>query len=268
LEILLMPGFVMASLPFVGPVPGTLLLSRGAFLFLGSLLLVLAVYAVNSYFGFETDQLNPRLTRGLLQARKQYAPIAVIALLLSFLVFARLDARLPALAFGSFVLWCAYSLPRGAKSRPVWGTMVHFSSQILQFHLGIVAFGPATTATFLVSVFFAAMFSCGHLMHELKDYDSDRAAGIRTNAVVFGPSRVIRFYKALVVVVALYWAVLYACRMITLAQFLPLFLASVTHAALALTLKENALRKNESFQGAYRALYLGAGLVTLVATRF
>jgi 4-hydroxybenzoate polyprenyltransferase len=102
------------------------------------------------------------------------------------LAFRQIDPKLPYLAVASFLLWLIYSLPSGAKSRPIWGTAIHFLSQIVQFHLGIIVFSQVTWSSFLVSIYFAIIFACGHLMHELKDFEADRAAGIRTNVVAYG----------------------------------------------------------------------------------
>jgi 4-hydroxybenzoate polyprenyltransferase len=37
-----------------------------------------------------------------------------------------------------------------------------------------------------VSLFFGLVFAAGHLVQEVRDYESDRAGGISTTAVVFG----------------------------------------------------------------------------------
>ena len=87
LEVLLMPGFVLAAIPFAGDIPTRLLLKNGVPLFLGSLLLVKSIYAVNSYFEFQADQLNPRLKSDQAKTRDRYTAVAIGTLCICLLAF-------------------------------------------------------------------------------------------------------------------------------------------------------------------------------------
>jgi 4-hydroxybenzoate polyprenyltransferase len=267
LEILLMPGFVLAAIPFAGEITSGRLVTSGLLLSAASILLVAGVYATNSYFGFPTDRFNARLQIRRWDNPSRYPPMAVVALLASLVIFGRIGSTLPWLAILSFLLWVIYSVPQGAKSRPIWGTAVHFLSQVVQFHLGFLAFSSASPRSVLISFFFAALFSGGHLIHEVKDYASDRVAGIRTNVVVYGPAKVVAFYRASLVLLPFYWGMLFLLKLLTPGQFVPFFLATILHVALSRFRDIGPLGRSMTFQRSYRAIYLAAGLVTFAASR-
>jgi 4-hydroxybenzoate polyprenyltransferase len=259
----MMPGFVLAAIPFTAKQPLPILLERGGLLSVATLFLVASVYGVNSYYGFHADRLNPRLSAGLPEVRRAYPVVAGVALLISLSVFALIRPLLAGLAAGVFFLWLIYSVSWGAKGRPIWGTVIHFITQIAQFHLGILAFGQVSLGSLGVSVFFALVFSCGHLMHELKDFESDRSAGIRTNAVVFGPSQMSRVYRTALLILPPYWAALFFAGLLTQAQFFPFLAASISHAIASRFWDGSVPSENISFQRLYRAGYLTAGLLAL-----
>jgi 4-hydroxybenzoate polyprenyltransferase len=265
-EILLMTGFVLIAIPFLPPSSDGAdlrIAESAAFLFAANFLLLVAVYSANGFFGFKADRLNPRLSQHQFSSPRKYQAVTLFALVSSLVLLSTLNTNLPYLGFLSFLLWVFYSAPGGAKGRPVLGTLVHLLGQVLQFHLCILAFAQPTPSTLAVSVYFGLLFASGHLMHEVKDHESDAAAGIRTNAVVFGPAKVIAFYRVAISIIPIYWITLWLTGLVDDRQFWPFFIASVAHVALTFV---GRLRLGGDFyQGAYRALYFAAGLVTFAA---
>lgn len=262
-EILLMTGFVLIAIPFAREPLGLAGLGRtAALLFVANFLLLVAVYSANGFFGFHADRLNPRFENGQFSSRRSYQVITVASLAASLLLLALIRPLLPLLGSASFALWVFYSAPGGGKGRPIVGTLVHLFGQVLQFHLGILAFTNASPLTFAISLYLGLLFASGHLMHEVMDHESDAKAGIRTNSVVFGKENVIRFYRRAVIVIPIYWGLL-GTFFIAGAEFWPFFVASVVHVALAFT--EPFAPGTERFRSAYRVIYFVAGLATFVA---
>ncbi|MES2963861.1 MAG: UbiA family prenyltransferase [Bdellovibrionota bacterium] len=265
-EILLMTGFVLIALPFlpVETLSSGHVARNSSLLFLANFLLLVAVYSANSFFGYKADRLNPRLRDHQFSSPRKYQVVTLVSLATALGLLSTLNRDLPYLGILSFLLWVFYSAPGGAKSRPYLGTLVHLVGQVLQFHLCIVAFAPPTLSTLAVSIYFGLLFASGHLMHEVKDHESDAAAGIRTNAVVFGTARLIAFYRLAVALIPVYWLLLFCAGLLNAEQFWPFFVASGAH--LALTLFSPLSPGGERFQAAYRVLYFAAGVVTFATS--
>lgn len=256
LETLLMTGFVLIAIPFLGELPSDQLPSKTLLLFAANFLLLIAVYSANSYFGYKADRINPRFKDGLFESPLHYLVVAATTLIGGVALLGIMNSRLPYLGVLSFLLWVFYSAPGGAKSRPVLGTLVHLVGQVLQFHLCVLAFTEPTLATLLISIYFGMLFASGHLMHEVKDHESDSLADIRTNSVTFGTAKVIAFYRVVVLVIPMYWLSLWASGFVALGQFLPFLIASVVHAGLTFVLEPGT----EKYQTVYRILYFVAGV--------
>jgi 4-hydroxybenzoate polyprenyltransferase len=80
-----------------------------------------------------------------------------------------------------------YSFPKkGFKYKPVLGTLTHFVGQILHFEMGYSIIKETGSFSLLISIYFALLFSAGHINHELIDYEADKTAGTQTGAVYFG----------------------------------------------------------------------------------
>src|SRR5262249_32269009 len=67
--------------------------------------------------------------------------------------------------------------------------VLHFIGGSLHFLLGYATFTAVDTRGVAISIFFALVFTAGHLMQETRDFEGDQRNGIRTNAVVFGKER-------------------------------------------------------------------------------
>jgi 4-hydroxybenzoate polyprenyltransferase len=267
LEAFLMTGFVMISVVFSdGPhLPQRLF--PCVTLFLGTIALLISIYAINSYYGFFNDQSNARFLNKQFSARSSYLLIALVALLLSLGILASIDIRLISLSVGNFILWSLYSGPNGAKSLPVVGTLIHFLAQIILFQFGFIAFAHVSSESLLISIFFAILFSGGHLIHELKDYEPDRKCAIKTNAVMYGPDSVIFFYKISVLGLLGYWLLLFLVGIVPLVLFVPFFLANLSHLFVTFYWSRNSLltpEGNKRFQTLYRAQYFCAGVASFL----
>ena len=151
--------------------------------------LATAVYAFNGLAGIGEDSENTRLS-DLKNRKSTFIATLIVSLSLSLIFFFLIKPELVVLAITSFLLWCLYSFPKkGFKYRPVLGTLIHFVSQIIHFTMGYTVIKPLDATGIAISVYFALLFSAGHINHELIDREADEKTGIMTGAVCFGAKK-------------------------------------------------------------------------------
>jgi len=188
-EISILLGFPLIGLFFAfESLPQ--LLSIPVILFVVAIfLLFTAIYAFNGLAGIGEDGENTRLS-DLKNRKSTFIATLAVSLSLSLLFFFMIKFALAVFAVVSFLLWCLYSFPKkGFKYRPVLGTLIHFFGQIIHFLMGYAVIKPIDSAGFAASVYFALLFSAGHINHELIDRDADEKTGIMTGAVYFGAKK-------------------------------------------------------------------------------
>ena len=96
------------------------------------------------------------------------------------------------------------------KRQPVAATLNHLLGGTLHFLLGYATARAVDAPAFALGLIFALVFAAGHLNQEMRDYDVDRANGIRTGAVVFGSRRTfwvswVMFTAAYLLIAGLAW---------------------------------------------------------------
>ncbi len=182
------------------PALGMVLAARGidpgrlpqvALLLLGSTLLVAHVFSFNDWSDAALDAEAPRKAAGSFLARGVTArQMLTFSLLLGTAALAALATLpLPVPLFGAAVITSGllYSAPRfGLKRLPLLASLVHLAGQGLHFLMGFALLAPLDGRALRLSLFFALVFTAGHLNQEVRDHDGDLASGIRTSAVVFG----------------------------------------------------------------------------------
>ncbi len=241
--------------------------------FIATYPLVMYVYCLNSFGGIEHDRLNyrlnenPAVTGEVTPAELKWLAQggAFVSGLLYFFWFPY--CLLPWLLI--IANWTLYSHPRiYAKAWPVFGTTLHFIGGVLQVLLGYAAVQPTGCGAILIAVYFSLVFSAGHLNHEVKDHDPDRAAGLLTNAVVFGPERMFSIAFGVFTFAFVYLLVLAVAAVLPWRLALPYLAIYPFHYVLHRRATTGGWRGyDRTYQMIYRALFLLAGLV-LVLTQF
>ncbi len=236
--------------------------------------LVIYVYALNSWGGIETDRANARLGHhpvltGDITA-KQLLVVAFVGLAVSFFLYLVWLPRCFPIALAIFAVWTLYSHPSVlAKGRPIWGSVIHFTGGILQFLLGWIVVRDIDAPAVALALFFAGVFAAGHLNHEVKDHDADKAIGLRTNAVVFGPRRMLNVALAVFGVFAAYLVVVSLRGLIDWSLSWPFVAIFPLHVLAHFSLRPRPPEVyRRSYQVVYRTLYVAAGLVTLTTQLF
>ena len=269
-EVSILLGFPMIGLFFAFTSPDQLF-SLPVFLFAAAIFsLFTAIYAFNGFAGTEDDKHNSRLA-DLAGKRRSFIVTLVVSLLVSLLIFFLIKPVLAAFSAVSFLLWCVYSFPKkGFKYRPILGTLIHFVGQIIHFLMGYTVLAPIDKGGAAASIYFALLFSAGHINHELIDHDADEKSGIKTGAVCFGVSSWEKVSFALFLTAALYISALCVIEKELAAVCFPFIIAGIIHIIFKIcTLKKPAIQaKFLEERRFYRILYFAAGIVFIAARIF
>jgi 4-hydroxybenzoate polyprenyltransferase len=193
-DVLVLQGSPLLGLAFAARELTVDTVLAAGILTLGSFLLVAHIFAFNDWAGIAADLNDPHKAADVF-LRREVSPEAVLILSLVLLVaslalLALLSARTAVLGAAIAVLGMAYSHPSiNAKGTPIAASAPHLVGGVLHFLLGYSLFSGLDARGVLIAFFFALTFTAGHLNQEVRDHEGDRANGIRTNAVHFGPRR-------------------------------------------------------------------------------
>lgn len=269
-EVSILLGFPMIGLFFAFK-SADQLISPPVFLFAAAIFsLFTAIYAFNGLAGTEDDKHNSRLA-DLAGKRRSFIMTLVVSLIISLVLFFLIKPVLAAFSAVSFLLWCVYSFPKkGFKYRPILGTMIHFIGQIIHFLMGYTVIAPLDKGSAAASVYFALLFSAGHINHELIDHDADEKSGIKTGAVCFGVSAWEKVSFALFTLAALYISLISVIEKELMTICFPFTIAGIIHIIFKIcTFKKPALQaKFLEERHFYRILYFAAGIVFIAAKIF
>lgn len=269
-EVSILLGFPMIGLFFAFR-SADQLISLPVFLFAAAIFsLFTAIYAFNGLAGIDEDGENDRLA-DLAGRRRSFIATLAVSLVLSLVLFFLIKPVLAVFSAVSFLLWCIYSFPKkGFKYRPVLGTLIHFVGQIIHFLMGYAVLAPVDGGSAAASVYFALLFSAGHINHELIDHDADEKAGTRTGAVCFGVKAWEKVSFALFLIAALYISALSLIERELLPICFPFIIAGIIHIVFKIcTLKKvSAQAKFLEERSFYRVLYFAAGLLFIAAKIF
>jgi 4-hydroxybenzoate polyprenyltransferase len=269
-EVSILLGFPMIGLFFAFR-SADQLFSLPVFLFVAAIFsLFTAIYAFNGLAGSEDDCHNSRLS-DLKGVKTSFIVTLSVSLVLSLVLFFLIRPVLALFAAVSFLLWCIYSFPKkGFKYRPLLGTLIHFIGQIIHFLMGYTVLAPLDRGSAAVSVYFALLFSAGHINHELIDHDADKKSGIKTGAVCFGVSAWEKVSLLLFLAAALYISALSLIEKELLKVSFPFMIAGCIHVIFKIcTMKRASLQaKFLAERSFYRILYFAAGIVFILAKIF
>lgn len=237
---------------------------------LGSVLLMIHVFTLNDWAEYTSGVHHSNASMMELEGRSITPRLLLIfslaLLVASLFLFFTLSARCGLIAAAIAVLGFCYSHPSiNAKSIPVLSTLLHLAGGVIHFLLGYSLFSEIDFRGVLIGLFFGLTFAAGHPIQEARDFDEDRQAGAKTNAIVFG--RKASFIAGLIMFSAQYFCLF----MLGWTEYLPRFLIFVSMVSFPihlgwwfLALRDGLTSQGiVKFQARYRTLYVLIGLVTL-----
>ena len=165
-----------------------------ALLIVANLCLVAHVFVVNDWANLGPDLADPDKTAGVFTANGvehgEMGALAMGLLALALLLAGALGPAALALAAGVALSSALYSLPWfDWKGTPLLNSATHLAGGTLHFLFGYAIGGRLDGRGLLIGLFFALIFTAGHLTQEIRDHQGDVRNAIRTNAVAFGPRR-------------------------------------------------------------------------------
>ena len=262
-EVSIMLGFPVIGLFFAFDSPDQLF-SPDVPIFLAAIFaLFVAIYAFNGLAGIGEDKANNRLS-ALKGKNVSFLVTLAVSLLTSLFLFWLIRSELAAFAAVSFLMWSLYSFPRiGFKYRPVLGTLIHFITQIIHFLMGYTIISPVNRSSIAVSVYFALLFSAGHINHELIDSEADEKTDIKTGAVYFGVEiwEKVSFFMFLAAV--LYISALSIMSEGLFPQIIPFSAAGFIHLAYKIKHRKTEAKQPKFLaeRHFYRIVYFAAGIL-------
>jgi 4-hydroxybenzoate polyprenyltransferase len=236
----------------------------------GSCFLLAHIFVLNDWSGMSSDLRDPNraadvfVTRGVRRAEIGYLWMVLLAV--SLLLLSQCGSLTLVIALMIANLSALYSAPSSQlKGVPLLNSAIHFVGGVLLFLLGYSIFHIVDARGLEIGCFFAAVFTGGHLTHEVRDLDGDLRNGIRTNAVKFGKAQSFAAGLALFTIADLLLLVLAASGtvprdLVLVAALYPL------HVYWSL----RALHEGLTFESVrrlqvrYRALYAIVGLIMVV----
>jgi 4-hydroxybenzoate polyprenyltransferase len=190
-EVLALQGPPLMGVAFTLGMPSAASLGLLAAWQVAALLLMCHVFCFNDWANSAADARDPNKSAGLFLnqgvTRREMALLAAGSLVGALALFGLFPSLLP-IAAGIALLSFSYSGIH-AKGVPVVSSIVHLTGGVLHFLLGFALEGGVGARGVLLGLLFALVFVAGHLTQEVRDYEGDRANGIRTNAVAFGERR-------------------------------------------------------------------------------
>lgn len=241
-------------------------------LFLVATICLLAhIFCFNDWAGIAADLNDPNklnevfLTKGI--TRQQVGILSLFLGLASVAIYSLLPVQTLLLAVGIIILGLLYSHPRiHGKGIPIISSCLHLSGGVLHFLLGYSLFSQIDLRGVLIGLFFAIIFTAGHMNQEIRDYEGDRLNGILTNGVRFGKRRMFIISFSLFVLSYGYLWSLARYGLVPPALGYLVGLIPVQAYLSWKTLKAGLTFQTVTrFQSQYRLLYAGIGLF-IVAT--
>lgn len=270
-EILMLLGIPLLALSLAEPEVTFALIARTILFLLATALILFHAYTFNDWANYKFDLSDENKKGQALPSRlislNETLALSIFTLLLGIGIY--LLPFFPRVTLGIclliLLLWILYSNQLTLlKSVPVVSTILHLVAGTLFFLLGWSLVRRPAWDSILAGIFFGLLYASGHLSHETIDYEGDKTAGLKTNAVVFG--RATTFWGSFIGITA---STVYICVLAALKVVYAPAAAWVMIAAYALYVIFFVACRREGFGHAsldrfrsrYRKLYSLAGLI-------
>jgi lycopene elongase/hydratase (dihydrobisanhydrobacterioruberin-forming) len=229
------------------------------------------IYAFNSWAGLKADIIDkskkdfPHVAGSI--GKDELLYLSLILLAVSVIGYVYLSITLVVLALLDALLWVLYCHPQLLfKSKPVVGSVIHLITGTINFLLGYLLVSQFDLKGVLIGLYFAIIFTGGHLNHELRDYEADKENGYNTNAIFWGKKPVFITSVLLFTFSNLYLLLLVYLKMLDIYSILPAFIFYPLYLYFAYTAFKEGLSFSsmDRFRTEYRVLYALFGIYLLI----
>ncbi len=276
-EALLMCGFPLFGFLYAWKEWRPEKLGRFFIFFCGVMLLSESIYLFNKYSGHRQEltrgeRFSDAFIREPSVELKKFRNISFLLFLAAILIFLYFSSAAFVFSIILFTVWAVYSHPATLlKATAIGSVFTHIVSGILQFLLGAAFVVEIASETVMLSVFFAMIFTGGHLVHEVKDREEDSKLEVHNKAFRYGPKKLIDAAYALFMLSSLYLAFLYIFEETLPSPFdqklsfffvAVFFFVPVILLPFYLRVRKSAESRNAvmKYRSSYRLLYSLAGL--------
>jgi 4-hydroxybenzoate polyprenyltransferase len=263
-EIIGKAGFFMVGVLFAEPPINVRNLTITIHFFVICMVNGIAIYLFNAALGFHQDKTNSRLDDLKQFEKTKLLVLGVVAGAIGFVWLYLFSPVLVLPALIVYALWIIYSFPGGLKRVPLLGLLTAFAGQLVHFHLGYFVFDELSIESVLIAGYFSLLFTAGHALHEVIDYEADKEAGLKTSAVFFGRSFLNKVSTALFVLAALYLLGVYLLGAISWTILVPYELAFVVQMFLISRLPDSENETLFAYRRTYMIMYAAATLLVAI----
>jgi 4-hydroxybenzoate polyprenyltransferase len=225
----------------------------------------IAIYLLNAGLGFHDDKSNTRLHDIQRFNKTRLLSLGALIGAVGFAWLYLFSAKLLAPAALVYLLWIIYSIPNGLKRIPLLGLLTAFAGQLVHFHVGYLVFDELSVESVMIAGYFSLLFTAGHALHEVIDYDADLKAGLKTSAVFFGRRVLYIASTALFTTAAVYLLAVHLLGVISWTMIVPYEIAFVVQLFL---LRKLADTDNETLFNYRRKYMIAYAIATLVVAVF
>lgn len=270
--------FVRCGAPFLGVILSVKGLEEISFLrffllLFSYFLLVSHIYLYNELKGKGFDLLDSFKKTPLLKGELSNLSLfifSIILLSISIIIYYFLNPLFLIFAFVNLFMGITYVHPKILlKNKPIFSILFLFIFNFNDFLIGWLLFSKISLLGILLSIYFGLLGSTGQIVHEVKDYDADKIAGIMTNAVRFGGKKLF-FVGIIIYSISVIFFIFVSYKYLKIPYFLPLVISYPFYLYLFLyTLRENLKRDIlHKFVFYYRIMYVFIGIVIFIIKMF
>lgn len=228
-------------------------------------------YTFNEWGGYSFDQYKLAKPKTPLLAgkisRQEMLMLSGILALVSILLYILLDPRFLIIVFIDIIIGVMYVHPQILlKNVPFVSLLILFIVSVNDFLLGWLLYSSSLSRGLFIGIYFGILGITGQHYHEAGDYDVDKQAGIKTNAVRFGKKRMFLLGFIFYTISIIYFCVLSFLKIIPASLYLVLLITYPIYVYMLYTCIGSGMYAIDihQFVKRYRLLYGFIGLWMIV----
>lgn len=201
---------------------------------------------------------------------KKVLTVSLLSLFFAVVIYALLSYKLLILAIVSAMLWACYAHPKiFLKKKPFISFFIALTSGAIEFLGGYILFADFSPHALFFALFFGILMMAGQHYHEAGDYEVDKKAMIKTNAVRYGKKKIFIYGFLWYSIACIYFSMLYFTNIINKPFFIILWLTFPFYVYFYLNCVKQGITIDsvKQFVKHYRLIYIVIGIY-IIAINF